>query len=408
MVLLGSILLEVAYFLIAAYLTLLAWATYYHLSTSEVPPGVCQPLKVRFLHITVVMVFGLDYIFWKMGLCKRFAIVRFIFDGIPPSDDPTLSIENTFFEGVFVRIYQPREPSADKRRGVMYFHGGSGIFGSVDSFERLCRYIAKESNSVLVSVGYRLAPESPFPQQLDECRDATVHFMRNSENYGVDPARIILCGDSLGGTVTASLCQELKSRTDLPKVRAQVLINPFLQALDYSLPSYQQNCFFPLPSRTDQLAFGYQYVGNTVSLVDIASAGNLIPESLQTKYRKWVNAGDVPQKFRIRNHKPAQLASSKNNLFNLINLTLDRKISPLLAEDSFLKGLPEAFILTCDLSDDTMLLAENYDVWKRLFLKVTAGLQLNINFELKLLKKFYSLAPPSVKRKTATKRSEGD
>ncbi|XP_054857771.1 arylacetamide deacetylase-like 4 [Eublepharis macularius] len=349
---------KVAGIVLAACFLWLAWALYYHFSTSKVPPGVCQPLKVQFLHIVLVMLFGLNYVLWKIGLCPWLAIPRFAFDVIPPSDDPTISIKNEFFEGVPVRIYQLKEPSAGMRRGIMFFHGGCGLFGSIDAYERFCRYIAKESDSVLVSVGYCLAPESPYPTQFNQCHDATVHFMKNSENYGVDPARIILCGDSFGGLVTAYLCQELKNRTDLPKVHAQMLLYPFLQALDCNLPSYQQNSLFPLISRKNLLKFAAQYLDQSTSMIDMAISGNLIPQSIQMKYKGWVHSDNIPYEFRIRNHNPAPPASPKDNLFNLLYEALDRKISPLLADDSFLQGLPETFILTCEydvLRDDGLL-----------------------------------------------------
>lgn len=75
MALIWSILLQAAAFMLAAYLLLVAWAVYYHFSTTEVPSGVCQPLKVRFLHISVVMVFGLvsclnEVSLWKAWLLK--------------------------------------------------------------------------------------------------------------------------------------------------------------------------------------------------------------------------------------------------------------------------------------------------------------------------------------------------
>ncbi|KAL8198546.1 UNVERIFIED_CONTAM: hypothetical protein K2H54_015606 [Gekko kuhli] len=304
------------------------------------------------------MLFGADYILWRLGICKWLTLVNWVFDGIPPSDDPSLSIKDEFFEGVLVRIYQPETPSAAPRKGIVFFHGGCGIFGSIDAYERLCRYITRESDSVLVSVGYRRAPESPYPSQFNESHDATVHFMKNAENYGVDPAHIVLCGDSCGGTIAAYLCQELKSRTDLPKVHAQVLLYPYLQGLDASLPSYQQNCLFPVPTLRDFARFAAHYMGTASSLTEMAIAGNLIPEDIKRKYRKWVDSDHVPYKFRIRNRSPAPPASSKNNIFDIINEVLDRKLSPLLADDSFLKELPQTFIFTCEydvIRDDGLL-----------------------------------------------------
>lgn len=182
--------------------------------------------------------------------------------------------------------------------------------------------------------------------------------MKNVENYGVDPARVVICGDSFGGTVTAYLCQELNGRSDLPKVRAQVLLYPFLQALNITLPSYQQNCFTPFIARIELFKFALQYINNPSSIVDLFIKGNLMPESSQQKYRKWVHSELIPCKFRMRNHHPAPPPSSKDNLFNVIAEVLKRKLSPLLADDSFLKGLPETFILTCEydvLRDDGLL-----------------------------------------------------
>ncbi|NXJ91731.1 ADCL4 protein, partial [Corythaixoides concolor] len=102
------------------------------------------------------------------------------------------------------------------------------------SHEKLCRYIARESESVVVSVGYRLAPEHKYPAAYEDCLNATIHFMKNIEHYGVDPARIIVCGDSAGGNLAAAVSQTLAERSDLPKLRAQILIYPGLQALDFN------------------------------------------------------------------------------------------------------------------------------------------------------------------------------
>ncbi|XP_015265226.1 PREDICTED: arylacetamide deacetylase-like 4 [Gekko japonicus] len=358
MPLIWNVLELIAAALLTPFFLLLGWALYYHFSTTEIPAGMRESQKIRFLHLALVMVYGLDYICWKMGLCHRFAIVRLAMDGIPPLGDPRVFTKNDFFEGIPVRIYHPKRASTGLQRGILFFHGGSGMMGSIDAYERFCRYIARESDSVLVSVGYRLAPENPYPSQFNDCQDAAVYFMKNSENYGVDPARIILCGDSFGGMLTAYVCQELKSRTDLPKARAQVLLYPVLQALDCNLPSYLQNSFFPLITRVQVLEMVTQYLDKPSSLIDIAVAGNTFPESTHMKYRKWVHSDLIPQKFRARNHNKAPPAPPKYDLLSLLGELHNRRLSPLLAEDSFLKGLPETFILTFEydvLRDDGLL-----------------------------------------------------
>ncbi|NWR59621.1 ADCL4 protein, partial [Bucorvus abyssinicus] len=157
------------------------------------------------------------------------------------------------------------------------------------AYERTCRYFARRSDSVVVSVGYRLAPEHPYPTQFEDCLTATVHFLRTAQDYGVDPSRIIICGDSSGGTLTAAVAQTLVNRRDLPKLRAQILIYPFLQALDFDLPSYQQNKRFPVLLKEQTIAFGLRYLNINLLDMEALSKWSHIPEDLQLKYQKWVS-----------------------------------------------------------------------------------------------------------------------
>jgi len=57
--------------------------------------------------------------------------MRLVVDGLPACRDSTVFIKDLHFDEVPVRIYLPRVPSASKRRGVIFFHGGCGIFGSI-------------------------------------------------------------------------------------------------------------------------------------------------------------------------------------------------------------------------------------------------------------------------------------
>ncbi|NXY47867.1 ADCL4 protein, partial [Ceuthmochares aereus] len=158
------------------------------------------------------------------------------------------------------------------------------------AYERTCRFFARTSNSVVVSVGYRLAPEYPYPTQFEDCLVATIHFMKAAQDYGVDPSRIIVCGDSSGGTLAAAVAQALVNRSDLPKLRAQILIYPFLQAVDFNLPSYQQNKGVPLLLKERTIAFGLKYLNKDLSAIKAVSKGCHVPEYLQRKYQKWVSA----------------------------------------------------------------------------------------------------------------------
>uniref|UniRef100_A0A8D0BUD7 Alpha/beta hydrolase fold-3 domain-containing protein n=1 Tax=Salvator merianae TaxID=96440 RepID=A0A8D0BUD7_SALMN len=338
--LLTALFLDLVGLLFIACLVLAIWAVYFHFSKSEVPSGVCQPLKLRFLHI--------DYILYKMGFFSRYTLVRLGLDGFSPFCDPTLSTRMTFFDGVCVRIYRPKEMPAGLNRGIMFFHGGCGLVGSIDSHDRLCRYISKQSHSVVVSVEYHLAPEYSHPTLFTECQNATVHFMRNAETYGVDPARIILGGDSIGGTVVAHLSQELSKRTELTRIRAQVLLYPFLQALDFHLPSHQQNRCFPIISQEQCIIFAMQYFNKVKSLVDLIVNGSFVSENTKARYSKWVNSDRIPREFKNRNPKEAMSVCSESNPHKLMKQVLGTIFSPLLSDDDVMKDVPEAFILTCE------------------------------------------------------------
>ncbi|NXF31068.1 ADCL4 protein, partial [Nyctibius bracteatus] len=157
------------------------------------------------------------------------------------------------------------------------------------AYERTCRYFTKNSNSVVVSVGYRLAPEHPYPAQFEDCLTATIHFMRTAHEYGVDPSRIIICGDSSGGTLAAAVAQALVNKRDLPKLRAQILIYPFFQCVDLNLPSYQQNKQVPILLKRRTLTLGLKYLNIDLSVLEAMCKACHVPEDLQLKYQKWVS-----------------------------------------------------------------------------------------------------------------------
>ncbi|NXM03592.1 ADCL3 protein, partial [Tyrannus savana] len=265
---------------------------------------------------------------------------------LPVLWDPQLFIRDLHFDGVPVRIYLPREPSAGKRRGVIFFHGGCGIFGSIRSYERVCRYTAKKSDSVVVSVGYHLSPEYKYPAQTLECLSATVHFLQTADTFGVDPARIIVCGDSAGGTYATSVCQELVHRTDLPKIRAQVLIYPFLQALNFNLPSYQKNAFTAFLSRERTVQFILKYLNKDCSLKEPILAGSHVPESVNLKYRKWISPDLIPEVFKVGYEAPLPTSFSPR-VHEQVPELFECWFSPLLAEDAVICHLPDTCIVTC-------------------------------------------------------------
>ncbi|XP_025951283.1 arylacetamide deacetylase-like 4 isoform X2 [Dromaius novaehollandiae] len=293
----------------------------------------------------------------NLGIFEEHTLIRFVSHGLPACKDSKLFIKDLHFDEVPVRIYLPRVPSASKRRGLIFFHGGCGMFGSIRSYERTCRYIASKSDSVVISVGYRLSPEHKYPGQTLDCLTATVRFLQTAADYGVDSDRIILCGDSAGGTYTARVCQELANRTDFPNVCAQVMIYPFLQALNFNLTSHQKNAFIPILSWKHTVHFILKYLNKDPSMKEAILAGSHVPESISLKYGKWINPDLIPNKFK-QGYKPPLPTSCVTQIYEEMKEVFEAAFSPLLAEDSVVCRVPDACIVTCGhdvLRDDGLL-----------------------------------------------------
>ncbi|NXS18817.1 ADCL4 protein, partial [Mystacornis crossleyi] len=225
------------------------------------------------------------------------------------------------------------------------------------AYERTCRYFCRMTNSVVVCVGYRLAPKHPFPAQFEDCLTAAIHFLRTAQDHGVDPSRIVICGDSSGGTLTAAVAQALGNRRDLPKLRAQILIYPFLQCVDLNLPSYQQYDRVAVFPKERILALGLKYVNKDVCLEELFK-GCHVSEDQRLKYQKWVSPDYIPHEFKTRGYKPSPTYPPSKQICEVAEAMFDPIFSPLLAEDSVIAQLPETFILTCEfdvLRDDGLL-----------------------------------------------------
>jgi len=103
------------------------------------------------------------------------------------------------------RLYEPDNLPAGSPL-LVYFHGGGWVIGSLDTHDGLCRYLAKQSTVRVLSVGYRLAPEYPFPAAADDAYAAYRYSVEHAEALGADPAAIAVGGDSAGGNLAAVVC----------------------------------------------------------------------------------------------------------------------------------------------------------------------------------------------------------
>ncbi|XP_054837244.1 arylacetamide deacetylase-like 4 [Eublepharis macularius] len=331
---------------------------YYAFKKAPVPSETKDPKKLRLYHVLSVFIFRLGKIFEKLGICNQIAFVRFVLNLALPGKEPNLLIRDTKFEQVPVRIYQPKTPSAQPRKGLLYLHGGCGIFGSNRGYERVCRHLARGSDLVVVYVEYRLAPEHEHPAQLSDCLTATTYFLNHSKDYGVDPNCIILAGESSGGALVAAINRELIKSSTTPKVQAQILIYPFLQIMDLSLPSHQQNHLGPGLTRKRAMKLGLVFIKGKGDDVERLMNNAHVPESMKTKYKKWLSADCIPEEFKSRGYKPPSPIPFSKELCELTRLNDETMLSPILDEDAIVQQLPKTYILTCEydlIRDDGLL-----------------------------------------------------
>lgn len=111
---------------------------------------------------------------------------------------------------VQVRVYRPFG-LIDTAPGLVFFHGGGWVTGDLESHDGVCRVLSLTARCVVVAVDYRRAPEHPFPIPFHDCRDAFAFVQAHADEFGIDPARVGVAGDSAGGNLAAAVslrCRE--------------------------------------------------------------------------------------------------------------------------------------------------------------------------------------------------------
>jgi acetyl esterase len=141
---------------------------------------------------------------------------------------------------IAIRIYWPTRPfgSTSPLSIIVFTHGGGFVFCNLDSHDDLCRAMTNGVGAIVVSVDYRLAPESPWPAAVDDVYAVADWVAGQAGELGADPARMVLAGDSAGGnlaTVTALLARDRGG----PEIAGQLLVYPAI-ATDFGTESYRR------------------------------------------------------------------------------------------------------------------------------------------------------------------------
>jgi acetyl esterase len=158
-----------------------------------------------------------------------------------------------------VRIYRPHGQSR-RRPAVVFCHGGGFVLCDLDSHDSFCRAMSRHTESVVVSVDYRLAPEHHAPAAALDAFGVFCWVVEHADELDVDPASVAIAGDSAGGNlaaVTALLCRERGA----PMPVAQVLIYPVIDPTFDTL-SYQAYASGYVNTRAAMQWYWQQYVGD--------------------------------------------------------------------------------------------------------------------------------------------------
>lgn len=125
-----------------------------------------------------------------------------------------------------IRLYRPIQ-TLSVSPSLVYFHGGGFVIGDLDTHDSPLRYLAKKTNTIILSVDYRLAPEFRFPTAVEDSFTAYRWIIKNANDLGIHPKKIAIGGDSAGGNLAANI-SILAKKKKIGTPLFQLLIYPYL------------------------------------------------------------------------------------------------------------------------------------------------------------------------------------
>ena len=149
---------------------------------------------------------------------------------LPPIDnivieDRNIAAPDALLELV-VRIYKPTRISGS-HPGILFIHGGGMIMGSIETENHKAAMLCETIQSIVVSVEYRLAPENPYPAQVQDCYAALVWMSKNASELGLDTDRLAIVGGSAGGGLAIATALMARDQ-EFPKLSFQMANYPMI------------------------------------------------------------------------------------------------------------------------------------------------------------------------------------
>ena len=166
--------------------------------------------------------------------------------GRSTAPEPVGSVMDTTVPGpagrIPVRVYKPRGMTSDNLPVLVYFHGGGFVIASVAAYDSSCRALANAAKCMVVSVGYRYAPEHRLPAAHEDSYAATQWVMNNASKWGGDQNRVAVGGESAGGNLATAMCMMARDRGGKMPIY-QMLVYPYVDTsfASANAPSAIQN-----------------------------------------------------------------------------------------------------------------------------------------------------------------------
>lgn len=164
-----------------------------------------------------------------------------------------------------VRIIRPAG-NTDRLPVIVYFHGAGWVMGDTGTHDRLVRELAVRANAALVFVDYERSPEVRYPYAIEQDYAVTKYVAEHGEQLNIDPTRLAIAGDSVGGNMTAVVSLLAEERGG-PEITTQVLFYPVTDA-DFGNGSYTEFANGPWLTKPAMEWFWNQYLPEGVDRTD--------------------------------------------------------------------------------------------------------------------------------------------
>ena len=136
-----------------------------------------------------------------------------------------------------MRLYEPKGSQGQRLPALLYLHGGGWTFGSINSCGRFCDALAASGKMRVIALDYRLAPEHPYPEGLNDCTAAVNYIIAHAAELHIDASHITIGGDSSGGNLALATALSESCRG---KIESLLLFYPVTMAFDDGSESWKK------------------------------------------------------------------------------------------------------------------------------------------------------------------------